>query len=371
MQSNDSEKKKPEHRHAVRGVYRAVPKDVSRGTEPDSQVEDSGAKQETSSVIQEEIIKDIPDREDIPAGSEASENAAENEASGVTEPAPEEHADPETGSVAESPEDREQEQTSEETEAAAPEKKERSAGIFKVGAVLLSICAAVTLILSLVNFLTFDAAEKNKKKEIDTAIRSLFPKSTSSVEEETAYGSPISGVYKVMENDTHIGYAVGTVSNGFGGEIEMLVGIENGGKIRGVKIISLSETPNVGSRVDDDEYLSGYKGKSGTLKLKEDIDAISGASISSKAVLAGVNSVLALGLDVEGVETEDDTGPSSEDITDTGRIEPDPELETRPVSADGPEVTFDTYFRAETAVPEREPDETSILEIITVPPEEN
>ncbi|MBO4220521.1 MAG: FMN-binding protein [Clostridia bacterium] len=365
MQSNDSEKKKLGHRHAVRGIKRAA----SKEDRPAAEAEVKAAAESFAAAAPEEIAEkpaasvETAPAEKTPEAISATEETAADKA--VTEDT---DANENGDSSETAPEDAESQDDGDDQYS---EDKGSKGGIFKVGAVLLSICAVVTLVLSLVNFLTFDAAQANKKKEIDIAISSMFPKSTSSIEVETEYGDPISGVYKVMENDTHIGYAVGTTANGFGGKIEMLVGIENGGKIRGVKIISLSETPNVGSRVDDEEYLSGYKGKSGILKLKEDIDAISGASISSRAVLAGVNSVMQLGLDVEGRETEDGEDTSEADNTETGRLEPDPELETLPVDGDVPDASYDTYFRAETAVPEEVPDDTSILEIVPVPSEEN
>ena len=54
-------------------------------------------------------------------------------------------------------------------------------------------------------------------------------------------------------------------------------------------IVSLSETAGLGSRVNDAAYLAQYIGKGGSLVFKTDIDGITGATISSKAVLAGVN----------------------------------------------------------------------------------
>ncbi|MCI8388536.1 MAG: FMN-binding protein, partial [Clostridiales bacterium] len=64
------------------------------------------------------------------------------------------------------------------------------------------------------------------------------------------------------------------------------------GQLAGIKIVSHAETPGLGSRVNDNEYLSQYNGLSGKLTISKDVDAISGSTISSKAVLAGVNSAL-------------------------------------------------------------------------------
>ncbi|MBQ2825622.1 MAG: FMN-binding protein [Clostridia bacterium] len=243
--------------------------------------------------------------------------------------------------------------------------------MLKTGAMLLAVCAIVTLVLAMVNFLTKDMAAANKQKDTDIAIKELFPTCTASTEEETVHGAPINGVYKVMEKDTHIGYAVGVIASGFGGDIEMLVGIGHGGVVNGVKIISMSETPNVGSRVNDSEYLSGYKGLSGELVIGQDVDAISGATVSSKAVLAGVNAVLALDLKVEGVATEDSSSEavSTDEVTiDVSTpIPPDEGLETVPVTGETPSLGFDTLYRDETIPPIPERDETSIIEIVTQP----
>ena len=72
----------------------------------------------------------------------------------------------------------------------------------------------------------------------------------------------------------------------------MVVGISADHKIVGVSITALSETPGLGSRVADRSYLDGYAGLYGMIKLGDGIDAISGATISSRSVLTGVNRAL-------------------------------------------------------------------------------
>lgn len=61
----------------------------------------------------------------------------------------------------------------------------------------------------------------------------------------------------------------------------------------GVEIVSLSETPGLGARVNNAEYLRQYVGKGSGLTIGKEISAISGATISSKAVLTGVNTAVA------------------------------------------------------------------------------
>jgi electron transport complex protein RnfG len=77
----------------------------------------------------------------------------------------------------------------------------------------------------------------------------------------------------------------------------MMVATQPSGEMLGVKIVSMSETPGLGSRVGADEHLSQYQGDfwyghDKDLTLGEDIDAISGATISSRAVNEGVNRAL-------------------------------------------------------------------------------
>ena len=112
-------------------------------------------------------------------------------------------------------------------------------------------------------------------------------------------------MYEVLEGDRVVGYCVELASPGFGGDISMTVGFEADGRILGVSIVSLSETPGLGSRVQEAAYLDQYRGQSGPLTLGEDIDAIAGATISSRAVTDGVNrAVEILNRTVKGGEAQ-------------------------------------------------------------------
>ncbi len=245
----------------------------------------------------------------------------------------------------------------------------KSISVVRIGVVLLLVCAIVTLALSLVNFLTEGKIADNKVNAMNEAVKDIFPNSTASQEIEYVYSEPVAGVYKVMQDDSHIGYAVSVIPSGFAGDIEMLVGVDHRGEIAGVRILALSETPNVGSKVADSGYLSGYNGKSGELVLGADVDAISGATVSSRAVLAGVNAVLALELKVEGV-VEDDDGDSEVTVDLEKDFPVDSDLETNLIPSDSvPPVSYETVYREETSAPATEPNETSIIEMNTEPEE--
>ena len=159
---------------------------------------------------------------------------------------------------------------------------------------LAVICMAVGLLLSTVHGLTGEKIEENLKAAERSAIAEVYGLSgerASEVEYTALDGCPdgVNAVYAVKTGGTDAGYCVSVSPNGFGGNIDMVVGVGADGKIVGVAIVALSETPGLGSRVDDPAYLSGYNGKGRGLVLKKDVDAISGATISSRSVLTGVN----------------------------------------------------------------------------------
>lgn len=156
-----------------------------------------------------------------------------------------------------------------------------------IGLKLLLICAVVAGIVSFVYALTLDRYEENLAGTRSQAIGEIFGKEGLTCEtfSETADGT----VYKVYDGDTLAGYCAEVTGSGFGGDIGLMVGYDTGKTILGVSVISNSETPGVGSKVMDPAYLVCYQGKSGELTIGADVDAVSGATVSSKGILSGVN----------------------------------------------------------------------------------
>ena len=111
----------------------------------------------------------------------------------------------------------------------------------------------------------------------------------------------VNAVYSVQDREgSIIGYCVDVDSYGYGSDpINLLVGLDSDGRAVAVKVLSHSETPGVGSKATASSFLSQFEGKSGILAVKKDggeIDAVAGATISSRAITAGVSLALSLGL---------------------------------------------------------------------------
>ena len=112
-------------------------------------------------------------------------------------------------------------------------------------------------------------------------------------------GASVTEAYEVQVGGAPAGYALKIVSSGSQGNIEMMVGVDGEGTVTGVSIVKNSETSGIGSRVMENEngVLDQFIGKSaadGTLAVGTTVDAISGATVSSRGVTTGVNAALAV-----------------------------------------------------------------------------
>lgn len=191
--------------------------------------------------------------------------------------------------------------------------------ILRIALPLFIITASCALLLAVVNGFTAQRIEDNAAKAKSEAISSIFTGCDPETPElDGEFEAPVNAVYEVYTNGALDGWCVSVSPKGFGGGIDMMVGITAEKKIAGVKIIDHSETPGLGARTDDDIYLSQYDGLSGKLTLTDDVDAIAGATISSRAVLAGVNAALALDFTGDGAptaETETETQTPADETT--------------------------------------------------------
>ena len=210
-----------------------------------------------------------------------------------------------------------------EKETEVPKKKSDVGYYLRIAGVLTLICSFVALMLSLVNMMTHDRIEELEAAQKKEAVAEIFGEIDDALLYDGYTGDE--EVYLAVKEGKLFGYCISVVSQGYGGEISMMVGIDSAGDVVGVKIISMSETAGVGSKTKNDSFLDQYKGEKGPFTVGDNVDGISGATISSKAVTAGVNSAVSanvdlraaassVGLEVWGADA--DTG-SEETASDT------------------------------------------------------
>jgi len=167
--------------------------------------------------------------------------------------------------------------------------------MLRYGFVLLIICFFASLTLSVTYKITHSRIEAQAINEERDSLAEVFPGATNFKDAVLDSNS-----YYIAEKDNkEIGYVIRVQTKGYGGLINMLVGFDINGEIKGVKILSHSETPGLGAKINEVRagekvpwFLKQFEGKfAKNLELKdtsEGIQAITGATISSNAVVSGI-----------------------------------------------------------------------------------
>jgi len=95
--------------------------------------------------------------------------------------------------------------------------------------------------------------------------------------------------YKCYSQGKLVGYALIASAFGYSSEIKVMIALDKDKVIKGIKVLDEKETPGLGSKISDDYFTGQFKDKkAGELILGESIEAISGATISSRAVIEAV-----------------------------------------------------------------------------------
>lgn len=170
-------------------------------------------------------------------------------------------------------------------------KKPKEPGMARLVIVLFTISAVTALLLGLVNMVTAPAIAANAEKNMKIAMNAVLSADTYDQVDYNGADPLVKAVYQAGD----AGFVVQVAPSGFGGEVTLMVGVDNDGACTGISIISQSETPGLGAKSTDAEWQSQFVGKSGTLAVQKDggdIQALTGATITSRAVTKGVNSAL-------------------------------------------------------------------------------
>jgi len=147
---------------------------------------------------------------------------------------------------------------------------------------IVSILSAVAL--TLVYELTYPIIQENKLGELKSALEEAIPNADNFNEMDLDYtGTHIIKSYKALKNNEIVGYAFLSETPGFQGYIKVLIGITEE-KILNVIILEHTETPGLGSRITDKEFTNQFKDE-------KEYDSITGATISSTAIIDSVNEV--------------------------------------------------------------------------------
>ena len=185
---------------------------------------------------------------------------------------------------------------------------------------ILTIAIMAAMVLS-VTFATNDLTSKNAQKEHLWVMQKLLPGSKTFTVEP--YDGEDANIRSVHKGET--GFVIETVTRGYAGDIVMLIGVNHDGKVTGLTIRDMQETPGLGmSAMWDEQFLAQFLNTSGGVAIGQPgedafsgatgsdttetdtyVDGISGATVTSKAIARCVNSAVAYvtGADIDSGAT--------------------------------------------------------------------
>ena len=168
--------------------------------------------------------------------------------------------------------------------------------VLRLAGTLLAICLVVAVALAAVNGVTAPVIEELNAAKTQEAISAVLPGGFDS--EITDYADASGIVSKIYQGAN--GYAVEVGPGGFDNTITMMVGIDNEGKVLGISVVSHTETAGLGAVAAAEtpagkNFRGQFVGASGSVAVSKDggtMDAITGATITSRAICVGVNAAL-------------------------------------------------------------------------------
>jgi len=188
----------------------------------------------------------------------------------------------------------------------------------KLAGTLLIVCAVAAALLGYTNEITYDRIQEQLVKASDEARKAVLPDadtfeklddSTFSAMKSNEKYSFITEIHAAKSGGEIIGYAVKAAPKGYGGAVEVVAGITTDGSIQGIKVGNNNETPGLGKNAATPKFQEQFNGKtwagpinvikSGTPKDNE-IAALSGATITSRAVASGVSQALEAAKELSG-----------------------------------------------------------------------
>lgn len=188
----------------------------------------------------------------------------------------------------------------------------------RLAGVLLIVCAIAAALLGYTNQITYDKIQDQMLKASDEARKEVLPDAQTfeklddnafaTISSNSKYNF-IKGIFVAKNGSDIVGYAINVAPKGYGGPVNVTVGITAEGIISGIKVGDNTETAGLGANASKPNFQEQFKDKkwdnpvnvikNGTPKDNE-IVALSGATITSKAVTSGVNQALEAAKELSG-----------------------------------------------------------------------
>jgi electron transport complex protein RnfG len=168
--------------------------------------------------------------------------------------------------------------------------------MIKITLSLVAIFIAAALIMGVTYKFTSPIRFYAEKKEKEEALKEMAPDAKDPIAVAgtwTVHGKSFE-YFAATTDKRPVAYIASTAGKGYSSYIQMLVSIDTGFQVKEIKILHHGETPGLGDQVEETSFLGQFAGKNLNqivlvkTETSENIQAISGATISSRAVTNGV-----------------------------------------------------------------------------------
>jgi electron transport complex protein RnfG len=158
---------------------------------------------------------------------------------------------------------------------------------------LVVICVAAGFCLGLTYSVTDPIIEQLQIDQANENYRALIPGADfkDAVYDDGGIYSRITSVKEAFQGDETVGWCVGIKAAGYKGDISLIIGVLADGALAGIRVGAHEETAGLGSKIAEPAFYEQFASARPPLTLNQDIDAITGATISSTAVLNAANTV--------------------------------------------------------------------------------
>ena len=158
--------------------------------------------------------------------------------------------------------------------------------------VLGVICLVTSLLLGLTNGVTAPIIEENAIRTANETRQALLP-AADTFSEVAVPAAAAEHVTEIYRADNGSGFVITARARGYGGDVPVMVAFNAGGSIEAVRFLDNSETPGLGQKVKTDAFQSQFSGMAAEAFTISDIDALTGATISSRAAATAINAAIA------------------------------------------------------------------------------
>ncbi len=158
-------------------------------------------------------------------------------------------------------------------------------------AALCIIALIAGLLLGVTNAMTADRIQEQTQAASETSRRGVLPAAKVFEQQELAADAKVDNCYVGKDGETIVGYTAQVTTKGYGGEIEVIVGLDTNGSLTGISVggANFAETAGLGARTKEAAFTDQFRGVTPPAAIGDNVQGVTSATISSGAVVSAVN----------------------------------------------------------------------------------